>query len=138
MDLLVANAKVTLVSYNVFIAIAVEFIASVEAVLAAMLTCSQSNIHSHSHYFNHPSLHSSIHRQSIDSSIHPSIHPSKIASSNIRDKEFRPSLFIMLRVPHLESETGWTGELWSKNNLLKYQNSEESIFLLLKKVFSKI
>ena len=45
----VAYAEVIKVSDNVYIAVAVELIASVEAVLAAMLTCSQSNIHSHSH-----------------------------------------------------------------------------------------
>ena len=47
--LAVGYAEVTAVSGNVDIAVAVELIASVEAVLAAMLTCSQSNIHSHSH-----------------------------------------------------------------------------------------
>ena len=47
--LVVAYAEVTAVSGNVDIAVAVELIASVEAVLAAMLTCSQSNIHSHGH-----------------------------------------------------------------------------------------
>ena len=44
----VAYAEVTVVSENVDIAVAVELIASVEAVLAAMLSCSQSNICSHS------------------------------------------------------------------------------------------
>jgi len=47
--LAVAYAEVTAVSGNVDIAVAVELIASVETVLAAMLTCSQSNIRSHSH-----------------------------------------------------------------------------------------
>ena len=42
-------AEVTAVSGNVDIALAVELIASVEAVLAAMLTCRQNNIRSHSH-----------------------------------------------------------------------------------------
>ena len=42
--LTVAYAEVTTVSGNVDIDVAVELIASVEAVLAAMLTCSQSNI----------------------------------------------------------------------------------------------
>ena len=47
--LAIAYAEVTAVSGNVDIAIAVELIASVEAVLAAILTCSQSNIHNNSH-----------------------------------------------------------------------------------------
>ena len=47
--LAVAYAEVSSVSGNVDTAVAVELIASVEAVLAAMLTCSQSNIRSHSH-----------------------------------------------------------------------------------------
>ena len=29
---------------------------------------------------------------------------------------------VMLTVPPLDSETGWTGELWSKTNILKWQN----------------
>ena len=29
---------------------------------------------------------------------------------------------VTLRVPPLDSETGWTGELWSKTNLLNWQN----------------
>ena len=53
--LAVAYAEVTAVSGNVDIAIAVELIASVEAVLATMLTCIQSNIRSHCPYFKHPS-----------------------------------------------------------------------------------
>ena len=32
------------------------------------------------------------------------------------------SLFVMLRTPNLDSETRWTGELWSNTNLLKWQN----------------
>ena len=47
--LAVAYAEVTAVSGNVDIAVAIELIASVETVLAAMLTCSQSNLRSHSH-----------------------------------------------------------------------------------------
>ena len=47
--LAVAYDEVIAVSGNVDIAVAVELIASVEAVLAAMLTCSQGNIHSQSH-----------------------------------------------------------------------------------------
>ena len=47
--LAVAYVEVTAGSGNVDITVAVELIASVEAVLAAMLTCSQSNIRSHSH-----------------------------------------------------------------------------------------
>ena len=34
----------------------------------------------------------------------------------------RPSSFVTLRGPPLDSETGWTGELWSKTNLLNWQN----------------
>ena len=30
----------------------------------------------------------------------------------------------MLRGPSLDSETGWTGELWSKVYLLKWKNQE--------------
>ena len=30
--------------------------------------------------------------------------------------------FVTLRVPPLDSETGWPGELWSKTNLLIWQN----------------
>ena len=30
--------------------------------------------------------------------------------------------FVTLTVPPLDYETGWTGELWSKTNLLKWQN----------------
>ena len=47
--LAVAYADVTAVSGNVDIAVAVELIASVDTVLASMLTCSQSNIRSHGH-----------------------------------------------------------------------------------------
>ena len=71
----VAYFELTAVSDNVNIALAVELIDSVEAVLAAMLTCSQSNIRSHSHYFNHPFLHPSIINQLIHPFIPPSIHP---------------------------------------------------------------
>ena len=75
----VAHAAVTAVAGNLNIAVAVKWIASVEAVLAAMLTCSHSTSHSHSHYINHPSIHPSVYHPFIDSSIHPSIQPSKIA-----------------------------------------------------------
>ena len=47
--LAIAYTEVIAVSVNVDNATAVELIASVEAVLAAMLTCSQSTIQSHSH-----------------------------------------------------------------------------------------
>ena len=47
--LAVAYAEVAAVSGNVDIAVSVKLIASVETVLAAMLTCSRSNIRSHSH-----------------------------------------------------------------------------------------
>ena len=32
------------------------------------------------------------------------------------------TLFVILRVPPLDSETEWTGELWSKTNILDWQN----------------
>ena len=41
--------------------------------------------------------------------------------SKIRHEDFRPS-FVTYRLPPLDSETGWTGELWSKTNLLIWQN----------------
>ena len=48
---------------------------------------------------------------------------SKTQSSKIRHKDFRPSdSSVTLRGPPLDSETGWTGELWSKTNLLNWQN----------------
>ena len=34
----------------------------------------------------------------------------------------RISCSVALRVPPLDSETGWTGELWLKTNLLNWQN----------------
>ena len=43
--------------------------------------------------------------------------------SSIRNEDFsffQPS--VTLRPPPLDSETGWTGELWSKKNLLKWPN----------------
>ena len=49
----------------------------------------------------------------------------KSSSSIIRHKGFF-RLFVhssvTLRVPPLKSQTGWTGELWSKTNLLNWQN----------------
>ena len=44
-----AYAEVTAVSGILDIAVAIELIASVETVLAAMMTCSRSNIRSHSY-----------------------------------------------------------------------------------------
>ena len=46
---IVVDAVIAVVACNLNLAVAVELIASVEAVFAAMLTCSQSNIPSHSH-----------------------------------------------------------------------------------------
>ena len=44
-------------------------------------------------------------------------------TSNIRHDNFRPSFsFVTLVLPPLDSETGWTGELWSNTNLLNWQN----------------
>ena len=40
---------------------------------------------------------------------------------------------VTLRLPHLDSETGWTGDFWSNNGFLKYQNKEHSICFLQKK-----
>ena len=51
--------------------------------------------------------------------------PRGVTESNIRHKDFRPSVrppSVTLTVPPLDSETGWTGELWSKTNLLQWQN----------------
>ena len=42
-------------------------------------------------------------------------------ASNIRHEDFRSSL-VTLRVPPLDSETGWTGELWSNPVLLILEN----------------
>ena len=48
--------------------------------------------------------------------------------SNIRHEDFRPSVrsFVLpcvtLRGPPLDSETGWTGELWSNPVLLILEN----------------
>ena len=35
-----------------------------------------------------------------------------------------PPPSVTLRLPPLDSETGWTGELWSKTNLLKWKNKK--------------
>ena len=52
--------------------------------------------------------------------------PSGSNISKIRHEDFRPPSFCpffeMLRVPLLDSEMGWTGELWSNTNILKWQN----------------
>ena len=37
----------------------------------------------------------------------------------------------------MDSETGWTGELWSKPNLLNWQILENSLSLANKKIFLK-
>ena len=42
---------------------------------------------------------------------------------------------VTLRVPTLDFETGWTGELWSKTNLPNWQNLENSIFVVKKSDF---
>ena len=39
-------------------------------------------------------------------------------TSNIRHKNVCPPSVPMLRVPPLDFETGWTGELWLKTNVL--------------------
>ena len=50
-------------------------------------------------------------------------------TSNIKKDKYRPAttttpvaLYVTLRLPPLDSDTGWTGELWSKTNLLKWLN----------------
>ena len=40
-------------------------------------------------------------------------------------------------LPPLDSETGWTGELWSNRVLLILENLENSNFFRQKKIFSK-
>ena len=47
------------------------------------------------------------------------------SKSYIRHKDFLlicPPSSVTLRVPTLDSETWWTRELWSKTNLLDWQN----------------
>ena len=46
----------------------------------------------------------------------------KAISSNIRHKDFLTSSSVTDRLPPLDCEMGWTGELWSKTNLLNWQN----------------
>ena len=48
--------------------------------------------------------------------------------SKIRHNDFFHSFSVTLRVPPLDSETGWTGELWSNRVLLILENLEDSIF----------
>ena len=51
--------------------------------------------------------------------------------SYIGHKDFRPpSVLCPSRSgdPPLDSETGWTGEIWLKTNLLNWQNKKNSIF----------
>ena len=54
--------------------------------------------------------------------IHCSLTVSEVPQSYIRHEDFRlffcPALSATLTVPPLDSETGWTGELWSKTNFL--------------------
>ena len=40
----------------------------------------------------------------------------------------RTSAFVTLRVPPLDSEMGWTGEVWSNHGLLILENYENCIF----------
>ena len=49
-------------------------------------------------------------------------HPILDTRISVRPSVLRPSDFVSLRVPPLQSETGWTGELWLKTNLLNWQN----------------
>ena len=48
-------------------------------------------------------------------------------SIQYKTQEF-PSSSVTLMLPPLDSETSWPGELWSKTNLLKWQNLDNSIF----------
>ena len=57
-------------------------------------------------------------------SVRPSVRPSFSSS-------------VTLILPPLIFEMGWTGELWSKTNLLKWQNKENMIFFCIPKIFSK-
>ena len=54
--------------------------------------------------------------------------PGKSEHPKLERKDPVLLLLLMLRLPHLDSETGWTGELWSKTNVLKKQNYEDRIF----------
>ena len=42
-----------------------------------------------------------------------------LSAFNIRPEVFRPFVLRDTQGNPLDSETGWTGELWSKSNLLK-------------------
>ena len=44
---------------------------------------------------------------------------------------------VTLRVPPLDSDMGWTGELWSKTNYLNWQNKENKIKIGKKRISSK-
>ena len=53
--------------------------------------------------------------------------PGLMSESYIRKEKYRPAttpppVYVTLRVPLLDPETGLTGELWSKTNLLNWQN----------------
>ena len=65
----------------------------------------------------------------------------KVIVSYSRHEDFcPPPSSILLRNaggPPLDSEMGWTGKLWSKTNLLKWQNKEKSIYLLFFFVFQQ-
>ena len=58
---------------------------------------------------------------------------STLHTSYIRKEKYRPAttpaaaaaaapMYVTLRGPNLNSEMGWTRELWSKTNLLNWQN----------------
>ena len=72
---------------------------------------------------------------------------STLHTSYIRKEKYRPAttpaaaaaapMYVTFRGPLLYSEMGWTGELWSKTNLLNWQN----IFISLrekKKIFMRL
>ena len=75
---IILHGRSLLVTAKIDAALPFEIIASLEEMIAAMMTQSHCNSHSHSHYFNHPSLHPSIH-PSIHLAIHwwfdPYVHP---------------------------------------------------------------
>ena len=58
--------------------------------------------------------------------------------SKIRHENFRPSPPSRLYYPPLDSETGWTGELWSKTNPSIGKTKGIAYFFFGKtKIFSK-
>ena len=72
-----------------------------------------------------PKLLCTCHLSPVICHLSPALHCLNSKLSNIRHEDFRLSGLcpsVTLRLPHLDSETGWTGELWTKYNLLKWHN----------------